>query len=116
MNVGEVLALVLGSAAAGALASSIVTGIFDRKDKRAELERRDMEMALKMAELNNEQLVTTYNWHAAQGRDPAVTVIDPLMSVIEYRKGMEEFRETGRWAKGEAGHPRPKDGLQGGTR
>jgi hypothetical protein len=113
MTGGEVLALVLGSAAVGALASSIVTGTFNRKDKRAELERRDMEMALKMAELKHQQVVTTYNWHAAQGRDPGVTFIDPFMSVIDYHKGMEEFRKTGRWAKGEAGHPRPQDRRAG---
>jgi hypothetical protein len=93
MTGGEVLGLVLGSAAVGALASSIVTGIFNRKDKLAELQRRDMEMALKMAELKHQQLVTTYNWHAAQGRDPGVTFIDPLVSVIKYHTAWRRSAE-----------------------
>ena len=100
----QTLALILGSAAVGALISSLVNGLFNWCSKKAELERRDVEMALKMAELKHQQVVTVYNWHAAQGGDPAVTFIDPLMSVIEYRKGMEEYRKTGAWKKGQAGH------------
>lgn len=75
-----------------------------------------MAMALKMAELKHQQVVTTYNWHAAQGRDPAVTFIDPLMSVIEYHRGIEEFRRTGKWTKGETGHRQPEERRAGSER
>lgn len=104
MSVPEILGLVLGSAAVGALVSSIVNGIFNSRSKLQELERRDMEMALKMAELKHQQMVTVYQWHATKGGDPAVTFIDPLMSVIEYHKGIKEYGKTGGWKKGEAGH------------
>ena len=51
----ETVALILGSAAVGALISSLVNGLFNWWTKKAELERRDMEMALKMAELKHQQ-------------------------------------------------------------
>ena len=107
----EILGLVLGSAAVGALVSSIVNGLFNRSLKKQELERQDMQMALKMAELKHQQLVLAHDWTVKQGGDAAVDFFDPLFSVIDYRKGMDEFRKTGKWAKGDAGH-----GRTGGTR
>ena len=50
MSMPEMLGLVLGSAAVGALVSSIVSGIFSWKIKVHELERQDMEMALRFME------------------------------------------------------------------
>jgi hypothetical protein len=102
------LALILGSAAVGAavgaLISSLVNGLFNWWAKKAELERRDMEMALKMAELKHQQLVATHDWHGKQGSDVEVVFFDPLVSVIDYCEGVKEYRKTGRWAKGEASH------------
>ncbi len=111
MTTPEILGLVLGSAAVGALISSIVNGIFNWKMKRRELERQDMAMALKMAELKHQQLVTTHDWYVKQGREVGVDFFDPLVSVIDYCDGMKEYRKTGRWKKGEAGHP-----AKGGAR
>lgn len=102
------LALILGSAAVGALISSVVNGFFSRWSKREELERRDMEMALKMAELKHQQVIMIYEWNVKSERDPDVALFDPLMSVISYCDGMKEYRKTGRWEKGEAGHPKAK--------
>lgn len=102
----QMLALILGSAAVGALISSIVNGLFNWWAKQAELERRDIEMALKMAELKHQQLVATHDWSAKQGREVGVDFFDPLVSVIDYCDGMKEYRQTGRWARGEAGHRR----------
>jgi hypothetical protein len=100
----ETLVLILGSAAVGALISSIVNGVFNWWAKKAELERLDMEMALKMAELKHQQLVITHEWYAKQGKDRGVDFFDPLVSVIDYCDGMKKYRKTGRWPKGEAGH------------
>ena len=102
----QTLALFLGSAAVGALISSLVNSLFNWWAKKAELERRDMEMALKMAELKHQQLVITHDWHAKQGRDVGVDFFDPFNSVIDYCDGMKEYRKTGKWRKGEAGHGR----------
>lgn len=75
----ETLALIFGSAAVGALISSIVNGVFNRRMKDQELERQDMEMALKMAELKHRQMI------AVQPAD--VSFWDPLVTMIEYRRG-----------------------------
>jgi hypothetical protein len=50
----EILGLILGSAGVGALVSSVVNGIVNWKTKQQELERQDMQMALKMAELRHQ--------------------------------------------------------------
>jgi hypothetical protein len=103
---GETLGLILGSAGVGALVSSLINGFFSWRSKKAELERRDMEMALKMAELKHQQLVAVHDWYTKQGRDVPVDLYDPLVTVIDYCDGMKEYRKTGRWKKGEAGHGR----------
>ena len=100
----ETVALILGSAAVGALISSLVNGLVNWRTKKAELERRDMEMALKMAELKHQQLVATHDWHVKQDHDVPVGFFDPLVSVIGYCEGVKEYRRTGRWVKGEVGH------------
>ena len=98
------LVLILGSAAVGALISSLVNGLFNWRAKKAELERRDMEMALKMAELRHQQLMAVQEWNLKTGQPQPVSFFDPLVTVIDYRDGMEEYRRTGHWKKGEAGH------------
>jgi hypothetical protein len=103
---GETIALILGSAAVGALISSVVSGIFARRAQRDEL--GDLEMALKMAELKHQQMVTTQEWNQKSGRDADVSFFDPLVTVIGYDRGIKEYRKTGRWDKGETAHGRPK--------
>jgi hypothetical protein len=105
---GETMALILGSAAVGALISSVVSGIFARRAQRDELARRDLEMALKMAELKHQQMVITQEWNQKGGRDADVSFFDPLVTVIDYDRGIKEYRKTGRWDKGETAHGRPK--------
>jgi hypothetical protein len=105
MTAPELLGVILGSAAVGALISSVATGIFNARMKRAELERQDMEMALKMADLKYQQMVRIAEWEKnAKGVIRSVEFWDPMVSVIEYRKAMKEYRETGAWKKGQAGH------------
>jgi hypothetical protein len=107
MTAPEVLGLVLGSAGVGALISSVVNGIFNWKTKQQELERQDMQMALKMAELRHQQLVAVHDWHSNRGEEVGIEFYDPLATVMGYCDGMKEYRKTGRWAKGEAGHQKP---------
>ena len=94
MTGGEVAGLVFGSAVLGALASSVINGVFAWRAKIQELERRDMEMALKMAELKNQQLLAMKDWSIKEGRPAGVDFWDPLQSVIEYRRGMAEYQKT----------------------
>ncbi|SRR5581483_3259534 len=115
MTTPEILGLILGSAGVGALVSSLVNGLFNWWATKAELERRDTEMALKMAELKHQQLLATHDWHAKQDRDVSVSFFDPVVSVIGYCDGMKEYRRTGRWAKGGEGHCRtPAGGVADG--
>ncbi len=95
---------VLASAAVGAVIASLVNGIFNWRLKRQELERQDLTMALKMSELKNQQMVTLFQADIAGGGTPGITMPDPLVNTIEYHKGIKEYRKTGRWTKGEAGH------------
>jgi len=91
----ETVGLILGSAAVGALISSGINAWTNVRTKRQELEREDMAMAFKMAELKHHQMVITQEWNIKHGQ-PAknVSFWDPLMSVIHYRRGVEEFRRT----------------------
>src|SRR3972149_87016 len=95
----ETVGLILGSAAVGALISSGINALTNYVTKREELEREDMQMALKMAELKHQQMVTTQQWNIQYGKAVTVEFWDPLVSVISYREGMKEFRETGEWGK-----------------
>src|SRR5262249_54151851 len=100
----ELVGVILGSAAAGALISSVVTGIFNARMNREELERQHMEMALKLADLKHQQMVRVAEWEAKErGVSRPVVFSDPMMSVIGYREAMKEYRKTGMWKKGQAG-------------
>jgi hypothetical protein len=102
--VSPTVALILGSAAVGALLSSLVNGVFTYLVQRGDLARRDLEMALKLAELKHQQLTATQEWHHRQGRDASVNLFDPLVSVIDYDRGIKEYRRTGRWLRGGDAH------------
>ena len=104
----QTLVLILGSAAVGALLSSVVSGIFSYFTERRQLARRDLEMALKLAELKHQQMITVQEWTQKSGRDADVRFFDPLVTVIDYDRGIKEYRNTGRWDKGETAHGRPK--------
>jgi hypothetical protein len=107
----ETFALVLGflgSAAIGSVLTSIANGIFSARAQRAELARRDLEMALKLAELKHQQMIAVQEWNQKSGRDADVSFFDPLVTVIGYDRGIKEYRKTGRWDKGETAHGRPK--------
>lgn len=99
------LLLFLGSAGVGALVSAVVNGAFNYFIKKREMDARDMELALKMAELKHEQLVTAQEWAVkAEGKPRPAGLWDPLMSVIDYLEGAKEYRKTGKWKKGEESH------------
>jgi hypothetical protein len=100
------IALLLGSAAVGALISSIINGLFAYWSKKAELERMDMQMAMKMTELRHQQIVAVEGWQRERGIKGPVEIYDPLVTAIEYRRGMKEYQTTGIWKRGEATHPR----------
>ena len=67
-----------------------MNGVFNWRIKKAEFERLDMEMALKMADLKHQQMVITHAWYAKQGQDVQVTFSDPLVSVIDYCEAQQE--------------------------
>lgn len=58
-------------------------------------------MALRLTELRHQQAVALEEWNRTRGRTPGIAVWDPLMSMIIYRDGMNEYRRTGHWTKGE---------------
>src|SRR5713101_8436371 len=96
------LGLILGSAAIAAIVSSLINAIANWLAKRAELERQDMEIAFKMAQLKHDQLAKVGDWRLHEGAPIAADFWDPFMTVIIYRRAMTEFRKTGHWDKGEA--------------
>src|SRR6266702_3610967 len=76
------LGLILGSAAVAALVSSLVNAIGNWLTKRADLERQDMELAFKMAELRHDQVVKVQEWHHRSGQPSRTQFWDPFVSVI----------------------------------
>jgi hypothetical protein len=94
----DALALVLGSAAVGALISGIVNGIFNWKMKGKELERQDMEIALKLTELKHEQLLAAHDMYKKQGQDVGVDFFDPSSVSSSITTAS---RSTGRRADGQ---------------
>ena len=94
------LSLWLG-AAIGALVASIVNGVFNWLIKRDELRVHRLGIALKCAELKHQQLVVSQDWAFRQGAPQNVEHWDPLVSVIDYMNGMQEFEKRGQWTKGQ---------------
>lgn len=103
----------LGSAGIGALVSSLINGLFNYLAKIRELERRDLELCLELARMKHQQLVVVQDW-AGKGAPLPVKLWDPLVSVIEYRRGLDEFRKTGGWEKGEASHEKTMSDAESG--
>jgi hypothetical protein len=97
-DVDSVWGLVLGSAAVAATVSGVINAVANWLIKKSDLERQDMEMALKMAELKHRQMVTVQEWNREDRRPANVDFWDPLATIVDYRRGMKEFRETGRWS------------------
>src|SRR6266545_1753178 len=95
----ETVGLIHGSAAVGALISSGINAWANFLSKKQGLEREDMQMALKMAELKHQQMVAAQEWNIEAGHPALVEFLDPLVSVIKYRDGMKEFQKTGQWKK-----------------
>jgi hypothetical protein len=100
MGAPPIWIIVVSSAAVGALVSSIVTAIVTALTKKWEMERQDMQMALRLAELKHEQLVKVGDWHQKDGTLAKIRFIDPLVSAIAYLNGIAEYRKTGKWSKG----------------
>ncbi|HVS88591.1 MAG TPA: hypothetical protein VHF01_10280 [Candidatus Acidoferrum sp.] len=98
----SVLYLVLGSAAVGALVSSLVNAVVMIRIKKMETELHYLELALKVAEMKHQQVLAAKDWAIKEGTPRDVSFFDPLYSLIEYVRGIEEFRKTGKWAKGES--------------
>lgn len=100
----ETVGLILGSATVGALISSGINAWANYRIKDREHQRKDIEMALKMADLKHQQLVITQEWNIRTNQTTSVSFWDPLVTVIHYQRGLEEFRRTGRWERGESTH------------
>jgi hypothetical protein len=97
--------LVAVGAILGALISSWVNGRYNLKIKQLELEAQKITIALRCAELKQQQLVPVQDWSIrSDGKGRNVDLWDPLQSVIDYLSGMEEFQTKGKWTKAEASH------------
>jgi hypothetical protein len=105
MTRAELLALILGSAGFGALISSVVSGVAAYLMKKPDLQRQDEHFALKLTQMKHEQLMAAQEWSIkTEGQPRPIDLWDPLVSAIDYLRGIQEFRKTGTWEKGEAGH------------
>lgn len=92
-------------AAVGALVAAVVNGAFNWMMKREELRVQRLGIAMKCAELKHQQIVVSQDWAIrAEGRPRNVEHWDPLVTVIDYVKGIDEFGKTGDWSKGRKGH------------
>ena len=101
----ELFLVILASAGAGAFISGVVNGLFANSIKKREFQRQDEHFALKLTEMKHQQLVAAQAWATqAEGRARPAELWDPLVTAIGYLRGIEEFRRTGKWAKGEATH------------
>lgn len=101
----ELTAIVLGSAAVGAVLSSLVNGLFNFATKKRELALQDILTAARLAELKHQQIVVRQQWAiSSKGQPDSVDLWDPLQTVIGYLDGLREYRDTGRWEKADASH------------
>ncbi len=97
--------LVAAGAVIGAWVSGFVNGRYNLKIKELELEVQRTIIALECARLKHEQLVACQDWSIrSDGKGRKVDLWDPLLSVIDYLAGMDEFQKTGKWTKAEASH------------
>jgi hypothetical protein len=91
-----------------------VSGTFLWLTKRQELSVQRMNIALKCAELKHQQVVVSQGWNITSGKAPAdVDHWDPLMSIIDYMRGMRELERIGDWRKGRANATKTNIGTSG---
>jgi hypothetical protein len=89
----------------GAWLSSFVNGRYNLKIKELELIAQKTTVALQCAELKHQQLVACQDWAIrTEGKARNIDLWDPLQSVMDYLKGMDEFRGTGKWTKADQSH------------
>jgi hypothetical protein len=96
--------LVFGSAGIAAIVASLISTLSNHFLKTRELKTRDLELALGLARLKNEQLFHVGAGERAAGRPYKMDFYDPMMSVIQYLDGLKEYRKTGTWAKAADSH------------
>ena len=109
----------------GALISALVNAIFNYRIKVKEFEIRDIEIALKLTEIREKQVVTLAEIAHRKGRDKGVRLIDPALQMASYLKALKEIKSKGAWELGEwrsknpdkfvAGDETPSDFEPGGT-
>jgi hypothetical protein len=92
-------------AAIGALVAAVVNGVANWLIKREEIKVQRLGIAMKCAELKHQQLVAAQDWAIKEGRPRDIDLWDPLVSVIDYMNGLDEFERTGGWARGKRDKP-----------
>jgi len=92
----NLIAVVLSSAAAGALLSSVVNGLFNYRLKKADIKEQRLRMALDLTKL---RIDTVIEAQRRSGR--AVQLWDPAVMFADYLAALNEIATTGRWAKGD---------------
>lgn len=101
--------VILASAGAGALISSVINGFVMFAIKKRELERQDEQFAMKLTEMKHQQLLAAQEWAIkTDGKARSIDLWDPLVTAIGYLRGLREFRKTGRWQMGEEAHEEKK--------
>ena len=79
MSGQQILGLVLGSAAVGALVSSLINGLFALMTKRLELQRQDESFAARLTEIKHQQLIAAQEWAIkTEGRPRQLDLWDPI--------------------------------------
>jgi hypothetical protein len=101
----DMLSVVISSAAVGAVVSSLVNGAFNLTIKKWDARLQDLALAARLADLKHQQLVALQQWAKdTEGKHRPIELWDPLQTVIEYTKGLQEYRRKGQWEKAEASH------------
>jgi hypothetical protein len=105
MTRAQLITLILGSAGIGAFVSSLVNAVANYFTKQHEFRRQDEQFALRLTELKHQQLMAVQEWAIkAEGQSRPLDFWDPLVTAINYVRGLDEFRKTGTWQKGETSH------------
>lgn len=92
----ELAIVVIGSGGTAAVINVLANWF----TKRGEWRRQDEAFALKLTEIKLQQMMAVQEWVIKDtGRPGQVDLWDPLASAIEYLRGLEEYRRSGRWGK-----------------
>lgn len=84
----------IGAALVGALASAVVNGIFNWVLKKRELETRELEIAVKLIEMQDAQVDMIMRWEKdAVSRSAALT--SPMLLMPKYLKAVKQLRRHG---------------------